>query len=409
MSIDIAVKDGKTSLLLGGADGNLGFFRGEEGTTRTSPLPVPGPQTLFRSIQVHAKNLAVSSVKHINDWMITTGTDGLLRFWHNDNEMEQMIFPYGINGFALSDDINPWGCVTLEDGSIFIWDLAQRDLAQVELAHRVEIHKSSAYACVWKDQNTVFTGGMDRRIYLSDRRHKRIVHTWNSSAHVFDLLSEDHNLYAAQSNTIVGVWDIRMTGYKNKGGGTVKQVPCDATFECRGHRGSVEALTFCTGGFASVGADGELRIWDKNDGRPLAAFATKNKTPLTTVTSYSDSIWCAGPNTEILHYRLPSMPQKELWAEELNLLRKSKDKSTALKEWNINEFERIPPEGIGRHSNLRRSLSKGRTVRNVVENVRRSIPTGPGGAFDRSRIEKRISIGATGLRHRDLLASAYNK
>lgn len=342
------------------------------------------------SLQVHGRNQSVTAVRHIGDVIVTAGADGLMRTWIGERETHQKIFPVGINGFdvnekSMNDAGSHWACASLEDGRACIFDLS-RETGFGEFHQSVQLHKSSAYCCRWRDPRTVLSGGMDRKIFLIDRRSNQVAQHWNTSAHVFALETDGHMFYSAQSNNIIAVWDSRRAERKSS------SMIHEPVFDFRGHRGSVEALCWCTGGLASCGADGQLRIWDITDGTPLAQFTTKNKTPLTTVVSYEDSIWCAGPMTDLLHYRLPSMPAKKVW-KDADVLRQSMQ----VRPWNVND-ESVPPEGIGRHSDLRRSRSR-------WSEARRSMPSTSTGAFDRAKREKQVPIGATGRKHRENLAN----
>merc|ERR1712066_261737 len=144
----------------------------------------------------------------------------------------------------------------------------------------------------------------------------------------------------------------------------------------RGHMGAVEALTVLPGDIlVSASADGTLRLWDRA-GEP--AWLWSGRGPMTGVaTVLEDTLLAVGlglaPTVLTLDYVEAAHCVPEVM-ERLHL--------PALQPWKRGPAGIVPPEGIGRHSDLlsQRRLRRG-SVRGAEEQNVAPLTRGP---FDRS-------------------------
>lgn len=366
------------------ADHRLAFGRVVLGTDDRAGLRRPPATFGFQGPSVpaaHGRNLVTAVQGQCHGFgasVFSSGLDGLVRVWdpQSGSEVHQMVVEpeRGLNTVAASSLDAKLLCCG-DAGSAFVLrpEAAPGELPLATLRG----HSAAAYTATWVSAATCATGGFDRRaLYWDIRSPHRPSISLGVRAHVYALAAQGSELLVGQGDGAIARWDLRAAR--------------EPAAELRGHRGAVESLALLPGGvLASVGAEGQLRIWDAR-GQPTFQWSSPGCGPITCLAPVAeDGLLVAGqglhPSLLSLNYNKALDRLPEAFAR-MSLARRRPSES-------------LEGAGPGRHTDLRRRQPRpSRQPEVEVGEFRESR-----GAFDRCRKPKAVPLGSSGSMHRSLL------
>jgi WD40 repeat protein len=226
---------------------------------------------------------------------------------------------------------------------------AQDPASVKEVAVTYRGHKETVYAVsVSPDGKQLLTGSFDKTVKLWDLASGKELRTFGGAAGHQNIVlavafSPDGQTFASGgSDNLVKVWDVpasrarhelalsasvTATAISSDGktaaagdtGGEIKVVnPADGKelLKLKGHVGAVTGLAFAPNNpksLASVGVDGTLRLWDLNNGKPVATIIAHEK-PIRNVAfaTGGNLVFTAGDDGAVKYWQLPIAPAKPL-------------------------------------------------------------------------------------------------
>jgi len=397
----------ESGLVVGTARGFLSFntlaadqspASGLRGMNVTSIEPVSLVRSAHGQSLVTALEPLAAAAQRV---VVSAGLDGLLRIWspQGGTELHQVITEHsqGINSLSIAE-VGGLALSCGDDRMAFVYDLSAMRPGSPPMC-RFEGHTAGVYCTQWLAPTVCATGGFDRRALCWDTRAPaKPTAVLQAYQHVYSVMPlsgnrSPHNLVTAQADGAITRWDLR-----NSSKGPLQDM--------RGHSAPVEGLALLPGNvLASCSADGTLRLWDMAHGGDLA-WTWRASVPLTGVKAISDdtllTVGCGLPPTLLslnYAYALPCL------AEVLG-----RRQMTHLKPWKRGQCVNgttAPPEGIGRHSNLRQTMRQRRSSTRgsiAAEEEIGYMTSSMRGPFDRCTKSKTVPLGSTGTSHRQFLS-----